>query len=361
VKSRLPIADCQLPIARAAAESVQNRQSALGNRQSRSAGFSFTELLFAIMIMGIGFIMIAAIFPVGLAQTKSNFDETQAANLARAAVAAVQTNAPDAEFNQTGRAMPLQLTPAGTSVSTQVAESSMISPSDPRYAWVGFYRREPGSTFAQIIVLVLNRADPFRAFISGVNNDDTDIRPGNTAMPAVKDYRYLEPREVLIDATPDSVKFLTAAPASATHINHAQAAAPGAFVVISNDNITPANVGTLISVEEYDSSTKLWTAKTKNSEDEGYVMSLSNRLNGRVYRLGADVGSGKFDWFPGAGMEETFSYTNSSSKLRRITINSLSGATAYIVGRSRAGVQTFEGGPLDVAYYTTFISLRTAP
>ncbi len=46
-------------------------------------GFSFTELLFAVMILGIGFIMLAAIFPVGLSQTKSNFEENVAATLAK--------------------------------------------------------------------------------------------------------------------------------------------------------------------------------------------------------------------------------------------------------------------------------------
>ena len=44
-------------------------------------GFSFTEILFAVMILGIGFIMIAAIFPVALQQTETSQAETVGAGL----------------------------------------------------------------------------------------------------------------------------------------------------------------------------------------------------------------------------------------------------------------------------------------
>ena len=44
-------------------------------------GFSFTEILFAVMILGIGFIMIAAMFPVAIHQTEANNQETIAASL----------------------------------------------------------------------------------------------------------------------------------------------------------------------------------------------------------------------------------------------------------------------------------------
>ena len=55
----------------------------------RAHGFSFVEILFAIAVLGIGFIMLAAIFPVGLQQTKLTLDETTAAGNARAAVAVI--------------------------------------------------------------------------------------------------------------------------------------------------------------------------------------------------------------------------------------------------------------------------------
>jgi len=48
-------------------------------------GFTFTEILFAVMILGIGFIMIAAVFPVALKQTDETVTESVAASLAKEA------------------------------------------------------------------------------------------------------------------------------------------------------------------------------------------------------------------------------------------------------------------------------------
>jgi type II secretory pathway pseudopilin PulG len=47
-------------------------------------GFSFTEILFAVMILGIGFIMVAAMFPVAIHQTEDSNRETIAASIGRA-------------------------------------------------------------------------------------------------------------------------------------------------------------------------------------------------------------------------------------------------------------------------------------
>src|SRR5579859_7528088 len=49
-------------------------------------GFSFTEILFAVMILGIGFIMVAAMFPVALQQTENSTADTTAASIARSGV-----------------------------------------------------------------------------------------------------------------------------------------------------------------------------------------------------------------------------------------------------------------------------------
>ena len=56
----------------------------------RSRGFSFVELMFAVMVLGIGFIMIAAVFPVGLQQVKDSLDESAAAANARGAVVGLE-------------------------------------------------------------------------------------------------------------------------------------------------------------------------------------------------------------------------------------------------------------------------------
>src|SRR4051812_13587494 len=59
----------------------------------RRRGFSFIEILFAVMILGIGFIMIAGIFPVAISQTAATQDETIAATLGRNGIG-VMSNLP---------------------------------------------------------------------------------------------------------------------------------------------------------------------------------------------------------------------------------------------------------------------------
>src|SRR4051812_18958961 len=58
--------------------------------RSRRA-FSFAEVMFAVIILGVGFIMIAALFPVAIRQSKSNADETAAAANARGGANVVDT------------------------------------------------------------------------------------------------------------------------------------------------------------------------------------------------------------------------------------------------------------------------------
>src|ERR1700722_9619763 len=62
-------------------------------RKSPRRGFSFVEILFAVMILGIGFILIAGVFPVAINQTQANGDETIAATTARQGAAVIASMA----------------------------------------------------------------------------------------------------------------------------------------------------------------------------------------------------------------------------------------------------------------------------
>ena len=61
--------------------------------RSNRRGFSFTEILFAVMILGIGFIMVAAIFPVAMQQTAQSGDEVVAANISKEATQSITSMA----------------------------------------------------------------------------------------------------------------------------------------------------------------------------------------------------------------------------------------------------------------------------
>ena len=52
---------------------------------SARRGFSIVEIMFAIMILGIGFIMVAAMFPVAIQQSQANVDQTTGRALAASA------------------------------------------------------------------------------------------------------------------------------------------------------------------------------------------------------------------------------------------------------------------------------------
>ncbi len=281
------------------------------------------------MILGIGFILVAAIFPVGLAQTKSNFDETHTAALARSGASEVGRVAYDTDFTS-GILTPLQTLNNNTSPSSRIAHANMISPSDPRYAWVGLYRRISGSDkTAQLCMVLVNRSQPFAA---------SDFTIASSVRP-------LEPHRVTVDIVNGVATIGAPASPQGGEASNAEAAAPGTFVVIAIDNL--AN-----------------NSDFANSQDSA---AANGRLNGRMYRLGAQTTTNTFEMFPGSDfVAESFSYDHDGdpgTADRVVTIPSLRNATAYIVGRNRINStgnanQDFEGTTMDVAYYTTFISLK---
>jgi len=148
-------------------------------RAGARRGYSFPEVMFAVVVLGIGFIMLAAIFPVALQQSKLTLDETRASAIARQAVNYLQQLAYDptplpadgppwldprtmagayanrAVFPATGGvAGPVNLwpgdvhpiinplrSPAGD-IAWDSVRNNMIVKDDPRFAWVAFYRRD---------------------------------------------------------------------------------------------------------------------------------------------------------------------------------------------------------------------------
>src|SRR5436305_3589125 len=121
----------------------------------RQRGFSFAEVMFAVIILGVGFIMIAALFPVALRQTKSNGDETIAASQARGGTNVVAAIADNSSLlgNATGSAVTFPTFGSDPSCGTftpqptasfavwQKLKGSLISGDDPRYAWVPIFIR----------------------------------------------------------------------------------------------------------------------------------------------------------------------------------------------------------------------------
>jgi hypothetical protein len=157
--------------------------SRLGHRRARR-GFSFAEVMFAVVILGIGFIMVAAIFPVAIQQSQATSDESTAASAAREAINTIAAmprtvanldNKPQAGnpavlpmFPPTVKNYTIPPPPVAVGVVPPPAivvpftgprweaiKRSVILASDPRYAYVPLYRRDNGSSAAQLIVIAV--------------------------------------------------------------------------------------------------------------------------------------------------------------------------------------------------------------
>ncbi len=187
-------------------------------RPTTRRGFSFAEVMFAVVILGIGFIMVAAIFPVALQQTQATSEENSAGAAARGAAAAIAAAAaggvpnpvgirPDVVFGmnsgagvpatQVQRTVPMLplfpptvknhglgqcdpgVYPIGTTTPQfravppaavvvpftgerwDAVRANAVVPADPRFAYVAFYKREGNSNLAQVIVVsVASRGGP---------------------------------------------------------------------------------------------------------------------------------------------------------------------------------------------------------
>src|SRR5215211_745612 len=119
-------------------------------RRPRQGGFNFAEVLFAVMILGIGFIMVAAIFPVALTQSKLTQEESAGAGIARGGANYLEQLATNGTMPATG--IPLKGPRIPTADPVEGCEvrvldgipairGSLLLGADQRYAWIPFYRR----------------------------------------------------------------------------------------------------------------------------------------------------------------------------------------------------------------------------
>lgn len=183
-----------------------------GQRQSRRAarGFTFTEVLFAVVILGIGFIMIAAMFPVAIQQTQATVEETAGATVAQGAVRMIEPVATHLNLPSTG----LEVHPLPQAIWEQV-RGDAISRRNPGHAWVALYRRMGAQQHAQVFVIAA-QARESDAFTTA------DLLPGPGGRVT------LQPRQVDVDYLPGTPARVDI---SGTH---ASAVAEGAFLLMAS-------------------------------------------------------------------------------------------------------------------------------
>lgn len=309
-----------VPIASEAATRAARR----GARASRG-GFSFIEVLFAVMILGIGFIMIAGIFPVAISQTQTSAEEGHAASIARGGVAYLEkmpytstlmnpdkfAATPDPNRGILRMFDPAMDVPvetydaAGTKVVQQIKpwdmiKGNLIHSDDPRYAWVPLWRRpydangQPES-YAQVIVVAVQCRNHGRYDASDVDRS----KVGAGLIPKVVNVKYIGDTQIEVSGA------------------NAGAVMPGAFILPIGANGSGMGAGLVLKVGTPESDA---------------------------------VGNLKFNLEPGADLTGVPTGPNG---------NRPPDGGAYIIGRGQTpGTTTFSGGVQDIAAYTTFIQLK---
>ena len=261
-------------------------------------GFSFIEVLFAVMILGIGFIMIAGIFPVAISQTASSQEETLGTAAVSGAVSAMSqvpqlsTQVP-ADANVMRLVDPNATTPG---LWSQVKGNQILQ--DRRFAWIPLlkrntvdYRGQPPQV-AQLIVIPVK----VRGRTNFDGSDLSQTGSGNTATANLMPWP--------ITVTLSDKGNLGNDEARITGGLGAGAAAPGAVIVVR-----------------------------------------SGTTAGRLYRLGnaIDPANGTYELLPGNDL-----FDNSED---------VSGADAWIVGQGRVNGQ-FGGGNMAIGVFSTYIQLN---
>lgn len=304
-------------------------------------GFSFAEVLFAVIVLGVGFIMIAAIFPVAIQQSKVTTDESRAAAIARGAVDVIARHATASNFIPTsevdlatmttypGRVFSIRnpqygggtMTPLPAAISPPESlwdslRGNVIVPSDPRYAWIALYRRRGmvGGTadpYAQVYIIAAQATD--RSIYQPT--PDTDASTGD---PPVN----LQVRPVVVTITDDG------GGAGVDTINftagEAAAVAEGCYVIIADDGLTGTQTG---------------------------------HMNGRIYRVGRNVAGAVWELIPGFDFQADPGPDNMFGTGDDIT-GGLTGANAWVLGRGLTAAGDYEGAAQDIYVYTTYVQVR---
>ena len=317
-------------------------------------GFSFVEVLFAVMILGIGFIMAAAIFPVAIQQAQTASDESVSASVAWNAFNVIQAKFSESELPAVGtpglpgvvrslRDPQADNVPSLTGgmftgrYRDEHLKTYDYAPHDPityaqprdylwgrvkgesvvvddrRFAWVAFYRRHlvagtngDAAPYAQVLVVVA-RARESSAY------DSRDV--------ADKLLANLQPRPVRFYLTGNGTG--AAVDQRVAFIKGGEAVAEGAYLVVAHDRLPPL--------------------------PSGSRPTLQGAMNCHVFRIGNHIAGNTWELSPDGEFEPI--------KVSNTTINGLSNAEGYVIGRTKVG-SNYEGVAQDVAVYTMLIPVQ---
>lgn len=285
------------------------------------------EVLFSIIILGIGMTMLAAMFPVAIRQTRASLAETQAAAIGPAALRTlgqiIQTAASPPGFSgdpaqqQTagatgkvccfvsGFAYPSGWPPDSGKLWPQI-QGNMILSSNPSYGWVGFYRRDNNLQTTNILGLSTVTAANF-VYIYVM-----PVIAGSESAYTVADLGSL-------GAAPTASPFLPQMVSIAVTCGSGTTPSTITFSGINANNSPVAEYSYVLIAD----------AGNANSS-----------LNGKFLRVGANAGGNTWNLLPGYDLQDVGV--------------SLSGAQAFIIGRQPdpSSPGAYRGPTQDIGAFT---------
>lgn len=348
--------------------------------------------MFAVIVLGIGFIMIASVFPVALSQSKATKEETTAAAVGQQAMEILKQLAqvpgmfPATDFGdpQNPRMVAVQYRPTGSlnlSQTYMALRGQLVNQTDPRFGIAVFYQRRSTESFARFIVLVCqSQGEGRNTFNTNILlPSGTDYDPESDIFQNDSDIFYnLRPRMLRAQIIPgDPVGKITFSRLNATqdspwvtstdltNAKMLETVAPGSFVIVHSDRIDNTN--------------------PQSVQNRG-------RLNGRIFKVGQPAGTANqfeldaaWDFAGDPGYDEK---AGDNNDINAIGIDKFNGsqvdfvndsALVYVMGRPIVanapdagnpdtmlrnldkiieGTASFRGPAMDVAVYTTYIEVR---
>jgi type II secretory pathway pseudopilin PulG len=211
-----------------------NAGHGLKTRATLCGGLTFLEVMFAVIILGIGFIMLAAIFPVAMQQQQGALESAQADAIFVNAKAVLTQLAGQKitghPSNNQGPFLAEAVSPA-TMVQrfdnpswTNAIAGSVIDAANPHYAWCALYARSGGATGPGSAVNVL--------LFALASRNQTTLGQGDLVAPAGYGSN-VEPQTVTVNAvTPKGTPGTNTITFNADSNGLYKAACPGAYVVM---------------------------------------------------------------------------------------------------------------------------------
>jgi type II secretory pathway pseudopilin PulG len=319
------------------------------------AGYSFPEVLFAVVVLGIGFIMIASVFPVAIQQSKASADETVAATAARSGVAVAAVLGQQ----QSTAATPIKMTmlpvtgkggnphgrvlPINTEEGWRAIRGNLIFNRDPRYGYVLLYRRDGDpsaartwASIAQIYVITVH----CRSSLRPADQNTIPVNGVDKLVPARAEQEF-----DVYDYACDLIT-TTTPPTNPNNL------APRR-VIVKDVLDNPGGDGIDLIRFEPDPSKVQVLEGTPGQHlplavGEGCYVVMEK--SGQIYRVGNARAGGWWELIPGSDVQNTYEVIDSGG--------GDSAQDAFVVGRewhAPYGPDDFVGPTQDISIFTTFV------